>query len=452
MWIIPQAVLAGLSVSAQESAAWTLDSESFTQLASRSLTWRGKDQPQPCWRRLLKRERWTRLLSGLTFEPSAADLIVELWTASSAATPARERVSPGSCVELTTRGGCGRRSPELCERLGQLGACLRTSPTTSIRDSASSDHNWKRWATKLRQVYSRRRKWAQHIAESDCSSSPWMTPNVPNGGRVMSAENVAAKGATSRGKRQVDLGSQVRQWTTPQAHDSQGAADAARHGRYGTKHGGRNLPDHAAAAMEQWPTPTQPYGTNQSLSKGAAVRPSLQTMAGQWPTPRASPNENRNTKAAPSHGVTHGRTLVGEAQNWSSPRATDGEKGGPNMSFGAGGTPLPAQAVGWATPTTRDGKDGGTPSPNAPTNSLLGHQAPRMLTGGPQLSLPEGWAGSRLYLNPRFVEWLMGWPDQYTSGGWTDCAPAEMESYLSRQRTQLACLLTSWASTGDAAS
>ena len=424
MWIIPQAVLAGLSVSAQESAAWTLDSESFTLLAARSLTWRGKDQPPACWRRLLKRERWTLLLSGLTFEPSAADLIVELWTASLAATPARERVSPGSCVELTTRGGCGRKWPELCERLARSGACSRTSPTTSIRDSASSDHNWKRWATKLRQVYSRRRKWAQHIAESDCSSSPsWTTPRAEERNQYNSANN------------NIALSRQAHQWLTP-------------HGMVAADHTG-----HVGAGGEldkqarEWPTPTMPYGTNQSLSKGAAVRPSLQTMAGQWPTPRASPNENRNTKAAPSHGVTHGRTLAGEAQNWSSPRATDGEKGGPNMSFGAGGTPLPAQAVGWATPTTRDGKDGGNPSAAAPTNSLLGRQAPRMLTDGSQLSLPADWAGSRLYLNPRFVEWLMGWPDE-----WTACAPAEMESYLYRQRTQLACLLTNWASTGDAAS
>lgn len=40
---------------------------------------------------------------------------------------------------------------------------------------------------------------------------------------------------------------------------------------------------------------------------------------------------------------------------WSTPRASDGEKGGPNMSFGAGGTPLPAQAFQWATPKAMTG-------------------------------------------------------------------------------------------------
>lgn len=66
-----------------------------------------------------------------------------------------------------------------------------------------------------------------------------------------------------------------------------------------------------------------------------------------------------------------------------------------------------------------------------------------MLTDGPALSLPEGWGSSRLYLNPRFVEWLMGWPDE-----WTGSAPAEMASYLYRQRLQLAILLESWDGAG----
>jgi hypothetical protein len=39
----------------------------------------------------------------------------------------------------------------------------------------------------------------------------------------------------------------------------------------------------------------------------------LPMAATMWPTPRASMNENRTTKHAPSHGVTHGRTLAGEA-------------------------------------------------------------------------------------------------------------------------------------------
>lgn len=93
---------------------------------------------------------------------------------------------------------------------------------------------------------------------------------------------------------------------------------------------------------------------------------------------------------------------------WATIRASDGEKGGPNMQFGAGGQPLPSMAAwstprsspnenyttkptpsqmagkhgqylavqaitasAWPTPTTRDHKDGGY-CPNVPVNGLLG--------------------------------------------------------------------------------
>lgn len=111
-----------------------------------------------------------------------------------------------------------------------------------------------------------------------------------------------------------------------------------------------------------------------------------------WPTARASENENRTTQRAPSHGISHGEVLAGvacdmmanwptpmagtPAQNgnnaagnndftrkaeelaaamlWGTPRSSDGEKGGPNQSFGAGGMPLPAQAAQWTTPQAHD--------------------------------------------------------------------------------------------------
>ena len=41
--------------------------------------------------------------------------------------------------------------------------------------------------------------------------------------------------------------------------------------------------------------------------------------------------------------------------NWSTPKATDGAKGGPGQSYGAGGMPpLPAQAAQWQTPLADD--------------------------------------------------------------------------------------------------
>ena len=44
--------------------------------------------------------------------------------------------------------------------------------------------------------------------------------------------------------------------------------------------------------------------------------------------------------------------------NWSTPKATNGAKGGPGQSYGSGGTPpLPAQAALWQTPVANDQAD-----------------------------------------------------------------------------------------------
>lgn len=145
-----------------------------------------------------------------------------------------------------------------------------------------------------------------------------------------------------------------------------------------------------------------------------------------WSTPRSSPNENRTTKPAPSHGRTHGRCLAGDVQLWPTARAGDGKHGGPSQRDGSGslswGSPrvttnggagkdrgdnrsriedqvhqwqtpsasapdkeytrdkgkkgserlaLSGQTLAWPTPTTRDHKDTGNLE-NVPTNSLLG--------------------------------------------------------------------------------
>jgi hypothetical protein len=124
----------------------------------------------------------------------------------------------------------------------------------------------------------------------------------------------------------TDFGLLLKPWSTPQAHDK-APGHPERWRKDGTKAGAANLNDEAA-------------------------------MVGLWPTARSSPNENRNTRMAPSHGQTLAGLagLAGStAALWSTIRASDGEKGGPNQSFGAGGQPLPAQAAqAWATPAARD--------------------------------------------------------------------------------------------------
>ena len=121
------------------------------------------------------------------------------------------------------------------------------------------------------------------------------------------------------------------------------------------------------------------------------------------------------------------RTVATGSSSWPTPRAITGgaESAQRKQELGrtrSGGSDLQAEAQNWATPTARDYKDGTDPSPNAPTNALLGRQAPRV-TG--QMSP----SSTGLRLNPWFVEWLMSFP-----AGWTVCEPSET---LSAQRRQL---------------
>jgi hypothetical protein len=163
---------------------------------------------------------------------------------------------------------------------------------------------------------------------------------------------------------------------------------------------------------------------------------------------------------------------------WATLRATDGEKGGPNMKFGAGGQPLPAmaaqslwqtmvaddaldrekgkvnsrgepklsaqaiQASAWPTPTTRDHKDG-QPCENVKVNGLLGRMVwpkPTSLAhakdGNNEAGNSAGLVAIRNHaigqsaqtekpgaLNPEFVCWLMGFPAE-----WVSCGVSAMRS------------------------
>ncbi len=144
-------------------------------------------------------------------------------------------------------------------------------------------------------------------------------------------------------------------------------------------------------------------------------------------------------------------------RNWSTPKATDGAKGGPGQSYGSGGTPpLPAQAAQWPTPaaqnwkgsseasiTRADGKsrmdilhyraeqgftrpapaitmDGARFSPHALISRPL--WASMIASHGRVVSRRILKARTRRRLNPLFVGWLMGWPI-----GHALCACSEME-------------------------
>ncbi|KKK56991.1 hypothetical protein LCGC14_3059000, partial [marine sediment metagenome] len=86
------------------------------------------------------------------------------------------------------------------------------------------------------------------------------TPVVPSGGRTLSAEEVEAKGATDKGKRQVDLANKAKHWPTPNAADGERASETLMRGE-----GNPTL----LGAARNWPTPNaNPEAPNMSKHRG----------------------------------------------------------------------------------------------------------------------------------------------------------------------------------------
>lgn len=202
---------------------------------------------------------------------------------------------------------------------------------------------------------------------------------------------------------------------------------------------------------------------------------SLQVQAKMWTTPQAHDVSPRGSGQKPTSAAGNA-CLARGAVNWSTPRSSDGEKGGPNQSFGAGGTPLPAQAANWPTATTRDHKgssetaltrkDGKTRLDllDFAAEQGFSHPARPTISAGRQLSNPrETWRRLRRYviathgratwkrfaasggkrrLNPTFVGWLMGWPPGHAL---SSCSATEFALWQRRMRGALSALPTASA-------
>lgn len=205
------------------------------------------------------------------------------------------------------------------------------------------------------------------------------------------------------------------------------------------------------------PTPGQTGGT--SLA-GAAERFADRL----WTTAQAHDVSPRGRGQVASAAAGN-RCLARDAENWSTVRGSDGEKGGPNMSFGSGGTPLPAQAANWATPAARDAKGenaaahltngtgrkhmdqlpnqvahgfphpGPMTTPHGVPSSAWRPISRRLLRSAISSVEPTTWrrwlrkgAWRKRRLNPIFTAWLMRWP-----GGLALCACSETELILWRQ-------------------
>lgn len=251
----------------------------------------------------------------------------------------------------------------------------------------------------------------------------WYTPVVPNGGRSVSEEVVAAKGSTDTGKRQVGLESQSRFWKN--ASDGGNA---------------KNMEDFPPTNSGATSITSDPMGTGCSNPDNAL---SAEAMEAASPT---TPSTAAHFWSAPEKSKELTR---------STPSAHDGRRPGSDDTSTQGRN-LKREGENWGTPTSRDYKDGAS-ADTAPTNGLLGRQViqewPASLSSPPDPAQPTFgrpcWCGTlncalrshRRRLNSLFTVWMMGWPLHWLALGPTSYGRAATESWLSRQRSLLRSLV-----------
>jgi hypothetical protein len=236
-------------------------------------------------------------------------------------------------------------------------------------------------------------------------------------------------------------------WATPDCNTS----------TYSNGRMGPNIRERAS----QWMTPHGMGTTDHTGKLGSGGE--FAKQATQWSTPKASELDRGTCEAEANR---RSPALQQQAVDWPTPRATDGTKGGPNQAGSKGDLMLPSAAAQWPTPASRDYRSPNSESLEARGGGMKGEQLPNFIEhhflpqaqqtqSGPGSSVPvvsvhgselspttrpEHVLG-RLRLNPAFGCWLMGWPSWWTNPGITSSVKSEMESYRSRQRAHLSFLL-----------
>ncbi|WP_246410867.1 hypothetical protein [Phyllobacterium trifolii] len=226
-----------------------------------------------------------------------------------------------------------------------------------------------------------------------------------------------------------------------------------------------------ASSSSQWPTPqvadiNQDRGGMEYAEKKfqQSGYPNLANsakmfQASAWLTPSANEDAAGTVDGKMQRMLTHQAKEASDL--WSTPRASDGEKGSPNQSFGAGGIPLPAQAIQlgemWTTPRATETNEAWetkrarnirhlatstsssrTKGVGGPTTSMQAEALASSLPVHPIYPVGGIHSKERRSLNPLFVEWLMGWPQGWTLLAWTDFACSAMELSHWKQRMRFA--------------
>ncbi len=266
MWILPKQLHTSAYVLDMKELG--LDSETFSQLCEKSLTWRGKDSLSRTWSQRLKRESWMKHLSSRTLNNSHTESFVDKWTSYLEASRASHSVVRDNVKQLMTQDTCSHTSETASETANlelfsskTLQESSQPRPATENQFSSMSSESWKTWVTEQRQEYSQRVKSAHLTRESESSSLGWPTARTSDaeGGRI-ETEMTSGGFKSKRHKSNQTFGAKLRDavetheesWATPIANDAKGSD-------YGYSNGKKV--NYLGGQVKNWATP-QTFDSN----------------------------------------------------------------------------------------------------------------------------------------------------------------------------------------------
>lgn len=362
------------------------------------LTLRGKVTQPASLRRAWRTKPYLSRLCGLTSKPSAMQNSALTFareqrdresTSSSAASPASLTQSPASNSGPTIRETFGRTPCEFLRRLSRG----FSSSKTSLECSATCPEG--------------RLLICNGLGTSclDRSCLKPRTSELPSAGKDCSSwptAKVGCHGEPVAGERHETILSITERWPTMTATASHG-------NEYQNQKDGSTLPTLAGAA-QQWQTPQTPAGGGKVRGGDRGAEMLLPMQAEQltlWVTPMV-PNGGRNGarteegREGKESGIEH------QVQTWATPQATDDQRDRCSTEFMMKTRQRAACSNELAHQVRLDFHTG----PQAPPIEENGSESSKQ---GPT---------SRPRLNPRFVEWLMGFPE-----GWVTLKPLALTSF-----------------------
>jgi len=325
MWILTKQL--HTSAYVLDTKELGLDSEAFSQLSEKSLTWRGKDSLSRTWLQRWKRERWMQHLSSRTLRPSLTESFVDAWTFSLE----DSRVSHSQLLESvkllktpdtsspTSQTELESANLELFSSKTYKESSVARQPTENQFSSMSSEH-WKDWVIEQRQEYSQRKKSARLIRESESSSWPTATVFDTTGGsyptemvdgvyRSKHSQEPNSPWYGAKLKDAVETHEEQKNWPTMTVKSGGGLPPNSKSKSKSRKqHAGHPL--ETAVMKENWPTATtRDWKDTNSTVPPSRANPSKQTLGQRvahvglqdqanlstngksqesWPTPRAN--------------------------------------------------------------------------------------------------------------------------------------------------------------------